>query len=688
MDVAHSNEDRGIKDVGSPSVVVYTIEKDVDTKCGYFWWRPSCLQRFARPGVFLLVMCLFVACDGLNVGIITGSITSIEARFQFTLTELGSMQTGYCIGGIVGLLFAMYAGSRSGSNHPRLMGICGMISGVAMAVQSLPQFIQGPYTPPSHAGLENQTDGTLSSAVLTCSGHSQDCGDGVSHGISSTSAAYYIFVLGSALQGMCVMLVYPIGIAYISDCTTPGTTSLYIGIVNAVLGLGPVAGVMLAAAVIGVWVDFYGMEHGSVLALSPEDSEWIGAWWLGYLVVGIVFFIFSTLFLFFPRQMPSSSHGEYDIVSGKEVNIKVSSEEGYLTAKEFFRALLNTLKNPYCSVTCLSQSSFYFILFGYGVFIPKYLEVEFGYGRQDADLLTGVLLAPAYAVGELLAGFLVKKLNLKLRAIIRLTCGVLTGCVFGLFLLMFVGCDNDNVAGVFSSYDGLSKQSPVDLQAPCNVNCSCSLSVYAPVCNEVGVTYFSACHAGCAQSSVNKSFTDCACETASFNDSDELQMSSSVVEGACFSPCGNGVIFLIVLICVFVLATFSDLLRLTIIVRSTSSANRLVALCLAYLTQIIGIVPSGLIFGSLIDSSCVVWQESCDGVGACLLYDRDYYRLSYNGLALGVATFSALVMFVVMLWPGRKWIALAEEEHEGPGREWPGELEEQVDSKGEEETAS
>ena len=84
----------------------------------------------------------------------------------------------------------------------------------------------------------------------------------------------------------------------------------------------------------------------------------------------------------------------------------------------------------------------------------------------------------------------------------------------------------------------------------------------------------------------------------------------------------------------------------------------------------------------------MVWQESCDGVGACLLYDRDYYRLSYNGLALAVATFSALVMFVVMFWPGRKWIALAEEEHEGPGREWPGELEEQVDSKGEEETAS
>ncbi len=180
--------------------------------------------------MFLLVMCLFVACDGLNVGIITGSITSIEARFQFTLTELGSMQTGYCVGGIVGLLFAMYFGSRSGSNRPRLMGIGGMVSGFAMAVQGLPQFTKGPYTPPSLSGFGNQTDGTVTSAVLTCPVQAQDCGDDLlAHGISSNSAAYYIFVFGSAVQGMCVMLVYPLGIAYISDCTTPGTTSLYIG---------------------------------------------------------------------------------------------------------------------------------------------------------------------------------------------------------------------------------------------------------------------------------------------------------------------------------------------------------------------------------------------------------------------------------------------------------------------------
>ena len=39
--------------------------------------------------------------------------------------------------------------------------------------------------------------------------------------------------------------------------------------------------------------------------------------------------------------------------------------------------------------------------------------------------------------------------------------------------------------------------SHIDLEAPCNADCACSLSVYAPVCDGNGTTYFSACHAGC-----------------------------------------------------------------------------------------------------------------------------------------------------------------------------------------------
>lgn len=33
---------------------------------------------------------------------------------------------------------------------------------------------------------------------------------------------------------------------------------------------------------------------------------------------------------------------------------------------------------------------------------------------------------------------------------------------------------------------------------PCNRTCECDTSVFAPICTSTGETYFSACHAGCA----------------------------------------------------------------------------------------------------------------------------------------------------------------------------------------------
>lgn len=42
--------------------------------------------------------------------------------------------------------------------------------------------------------------------------------------------------------------------------------------------------------------------------------------------------------------------------------------------------------------------------------------------------------------------------------------------------------------------------------------------------------------------------------------------------------------------------------------------------------RLLGTIPAPLIFGALIDESCILWQESCDkdAGGACLVYDNFY----------------------------------------------------------------
>ena len=91
-------------------------------------------------------------------------------------------------------------------------------------------------------------------------------------------------------------------------------------------------GVLLAAASISLWVDFYRLESGTDLALSPDDPGWIGAWWLGLLANGILFFILSSLFLFFPRRLSQKARDrprDYE-----EVPVRLNVAGGHGEIKE------------------------------------------------------------------------------------------------------------------------------------------------------------------------------------------------------------------------------------------------------------------------------------------------------------------------------------------------------------------
>lgn len=41
--------------------------------------------------------------------------------------------------------------------------------------------------------------------------------------------------------------------------------------------------------------------------------------------------------------------------------------------------------------------------------------------------------------------------------------------------------------------------------------------------------------------------------------------------------------------------------------------------------RLIGTIPAPMVFGALIDETCILWQESCyEEDGACLVYDNQY----------------------------------------------------------------
>ena len=62
-------------------------------------------------------------------------------------------------------------------------------------------------------------------------------------------------------------------------------------------------------------------------------------------------------------------------------------------------------------------------------------------------------------------------------------------------MAMQISCGEESLAGVNMNYPGEVENSDFDLTATCNVDCTCSLEYFNPVCAD-GVTYFSPCHAG------------------------------------------------------------------------------------------------------------------------------------------------------------------------------------------------
>lgn len=93
-----------------------------------------------------------------------------------------------------------------------------------------------------------------------------------------------------------------------------------------------------------------------------------------------------------------------------------------------------------------------------------------------------------------------------------------------------------------------------------------------------------------------------------------------------------------------------------IITRVVADDQRPLALGLqSAIYRTVGSIPGPLLFGAMVDLSCVDWDYNCDVRGNCWIYDND--KLSFNAimLCLPFVILSAILMFVGLLtYPKKK----------------------------------
>ncbi|MEQ2306699.1 Solute carrier organic anion transporter member 3A1, partial [Ameca splendens] len=420
------------------------------------------------------------------------------------------------------------------------------------------------------------------------------------------------------------------------------------------LVFGPACGFILGSICTKVYVDAVFIDT-SKLDITPDDPRWIGAWWGGFLLCSALLFL-SALFMFgFPQVLDeqdmvaqgeseqailptslslesqdSKSNGDF---RGFDINSGLSVWEHLKVIPRVTRHLLS---NPVFSCITLAACMEIAVVAGFAAFLGKYLEQQFNLTTSSANQLLGMTAIPCACLGIFLGGLLVKKLNLSALGAVRMAMLVnlvSTACYVS---FLFLGCDTGPVAGVTVAYNNETLQSKKQPESACNSNCNCYTASVSPVCGSNGVTYISACFAGCTKPNLSS----CGCISSI---SDE----NVALPGKCPSPgCQHAFLTFLCVICVCsMIGAMAQTPSVIILIRTVSPELKSYALGVLFLLlRLIGFIPPPLIFGMGIDSTCLSWSSVCGEKGACMLYDNVAYRHLYVSIAI-VLKSSAFLLY-------------------------------------------
>ncbi|KAL3201055.1 hypothetical protein MRX96_043150 [Rhipicephalus microplus] len=237
---------------------------------------------------------------------------------------------------------------------------------------------------------------------------------------------------------------------------------------------------------------------------------------------------------------------------------------------------------------------------GFGTSFSKYVEFQFRQSASKANYYTGAAKVVTNIVGILVGGVVIHRFRPGPRVVAGYSAFVEVVMMAGFVAMMFIGCESPTIAGVTPG----SNLSATSLLEKCNVDCNCNTQIYEPVCSSNKMmSYFSPCHAGCRTTGTSPMnvtiYKDCSCI-------------AGVIAGQFLGSTGRVGGLLIFLRCV-------DPIDKSMAMGTTGSILHMLAF-----------IPYPLIYGAILDHSCMIWEEKCGRRGNCWVYDPDKLRYTLH----------------------------------------------------------
>ncbi|KAM5333580.1 solute carrier organic anion transporter family member 1A2 isoform 1-T3 [Glossophaga mutica] len=607
------------------------------------------IRGLSKFKIFLLaIMCAFIS-KTLSGSYMNSMLTQIERQFNIPTSLVGFINGSFEIGNLFVIIFVSYFGTKL--HRPIMIGVGCVVMGLACLLQSLPHFLMDRYE------YESTVLGNLSSNSFLCAENGTQIfrpTEDPSECVKEVKSLMWVYVLvGNVIRGIGETPIMPLGISYIEDFAKSENSPLYIGFVETGAILGPLFGLLLASFCANMYVDM-GSVNTDDLTITPTDTRWVGAWWFGLLICAGVNVLTGIPFFFLPKTL--AKEGEKDdaniIKNDKEEKQKeeVKKENDGIT-KDFLPFMKILFCNPiymlFILVSVIQFNAFVNMMF----FMPKYLEQQYGKSTSDAVFLIGIYNLPPICFGYILGGLIMKKFKITVKQAAHIAFWLSLMDYLLYFLCFLMVCDNSAVAGLTASYKGMQQDSHAGnaILADCNSDCNCPTKTWDPVCGSNGLSYMSACLAGCETfvgTGLKMVFQNCSCIRTSGN--------SSAVLGLC----GRGPDCSMMLQYFLILSSISSFVYslsaipgYMVLLRCIKPEQKSLGVGLhTFSTRVFAGIPAPIYFGALMDSTCLHWPTfKCGESGACRIYDSTTFRYLYLGLPISLRGLSFIPAVFILI---------------------------------------
>lgn len=598
-------------------------EEDLDVYCGTQSCRPKVLQCCANIKAFTFFISISSLLSFSLTMYLGSQVTAIEKHFNFNSGQSGILLGSNDIGFLVSVLIFSYA--LKNSHIPRVLGISSAMYGLAGIVCSIPYFFYPvPFITKNQTDTKSEIIESLCEVGSVRPNETVVC-EKIGSKYQSHVGAFAVILFGMILQGLAKASRSPLQASYIDDNVKKTKTGAYMGLIVGISILGPAVAFMLGGIFSRIYVTLEDVD------LTPQDSHWIGAWWLGFIFFGLLSITASIPLFFFPKRMKS-----------KEKSVVIMEKE---SLQKILKTSKRLMTNPLFICMCCFSFVRSFAISGSVTFMPKYFETQFQIPSWKSNLIIGCSYILMASLGSIGGGILSGFFKIGPRGSIKFLLIINFFAFFLLWVCPAITCPQPEFVKTHQSQRfNFSSIQPVfnftnEPVTSCR-RCECNEFEYDPVCGENGQNFQTPCMAGCQRkSSTGFGYENCTC----------VGGNQTAIPGTCPMECNGPLIVAAVLAIRSFLECFCVGPNMLITLRCVSDADKTFALgIMSFLSSLLGWLPGPPTHGALIDTFCAKWRHlPCGGSGACVSYDVDKFRIGFFSLQGGLHFLSDVFIVIV-----------------------------------------